>query len=116
MKKDCLFCKIIDQEISSEKVYEDDKVYAFKDLHPKAPVHVLICPRVHIDSLALISENDMHVLVPIFLAAKEIAKQQGFLKRGFRTVFNCNLEGGQAVYHLHLHLLGGKQLGGSLGA
>lgn len=112
--QNCLFCKIIDRNIPSEKVYEDDQVYAFKDIHPKAPVHVLIVPKTHVDSIAELNLENVDMLGPIFLAAKAIAQQQGILERGFRTVFNCNKEGGQAVYHLHLHLLGGRQLGGSM--
>ena len=112
--KDCLFCKIMDGKIPSEKVYENDQIYAFKDIHPKAPVHVLIVPRIHIDSLAEINENNVEVLNPLFLAANTIAKKLGISERGYRTVFNCRQEGGQAVYHLHLHLLGGHQLGGDM--
>ena len=97
-------------------MYEDKEVYAFKDIHPKAPFHILIVPRTHIDSLAKIDEKNITLLNPIFLAATKIAKQEGFLEKGFRTVFNCNREGGQLVYHLHLHLLAGKQLGGAMGA
>ena len=107
---DCLFCKIIEGKIPSEKVYENKDIVAFKDIHPKAPIHILIVPRVHIDSLEKIDESNVNILGPIFLAAKEIAKQQGILERGFRTIFNCNKEGGQLIYHLHLHLLGGRPL------
>lgn len=113
---ECLFCKIIAGKIPSEKVYEDKDVYAFNDIHPKAPVHVLIVPKIHIDSLAKLTKENVHMLEPIFLAAKKIAEEKGFLEKGFRTVFNCNPEGGQLIYHLHLHLLAGKQLGGSMGA
>jgi len=116
MNKDCLFCKIIEKKVPAEKVYENDKVFAFKDIHPKAPVHVLIVPKVHIESVAKLDEKNSEILQPLFLAAKHIAKEQGILERGFRTVFNCNPEGGQMVYHIHLHLLGGKQLGGAMGA
>lgn len=114
MNTDCLFCKIISKKISADRVYEDDHVVAFKDIHPKAPVHILIVPRQHIDSLAKIDEKNVDVLTPIFLAVKKITKQENILERGFRTVFNCNPEGGQMVYHLHLHILGGKQLGGAM--
>ncbi|OGQ17347.1 MAG: histidine triad nucleotide-binding protein [Deltaproteobacteria bacterium RIFCSPHIGHO2_02_FULL_40_11] len=114
--KECLFCKIIAGSIKSEKVYEDEHVFAFKDIHPKAPIHVLIVPKQHIDSLAKLDESNADVLKPVFLAAQKIVKEEGVLERGFRTVFNCNPEGGQLVYHLHLHLLAGKQLGGGMGA
>ena len=116
MKENCLFCKIIEGKIPSEKVYEDASVVAFKDIHPKAPIHFLIVPRTHLDSLASLNEQNVDILKPIFLAAHKIAKKEGVLEKGFRTVFNCNQEGGQAVYHLHLHLLAGKQLGGTMGA
>ena len=115
MKENCLFCKIIEGKIPSEKVYEDAFVIAFKDIHPKAPIHLLIVPRAHMDSLASLNEQNSDILKPIFLAAHKIAKKEGVLEKGFRTVFNCNKEGGQAVYHLHLHLLAGKQLGGAMG-
>ena len=113
-KNDCLFCKIIEKKIPSTGVYEDEQVYAFKDLHPKAPIHLLIVPKEHCDSLATVTEKNIHLLQPMFLAAKQIAKELGILERGFRTVINCNSEGGQSVYHLHLHLLGGRQLGGAM--
>ena len=116
MKENCLFCKIIEGKIPSEKVYEDASVVAFKDIHPKAPIHFLIVPRMHLDSLASLNEQNVDILKPIFLAALKIAKKEGVLEKGFRTVFNCNQEGGQAVYHLHLHLLAGRQLGGAMGA
>ncbi|MBI3018960.1 MAG: histidine triad nucleotide-binding protein [Deltaproteobacteria bacterium] len=116
MKENCLFCKIIEGKIPSEKVYEDTSVIAFKDIHPKAPIHVLIVPRMHLDSLASLNEQNVDILKPLFLAARKIAEKEGVLEKGFRTVFNCNQEGGQAVYHLHLHLLAGKQLGGAMGS
>ena len=113
-KPDCLFCDIIEGKKPAQKVYEDDFVFAFNDIHPKAPVHVLIVPKVHLDSLADLNEKNISVIPPLFMAAKKIAQDQGVLERGFRTVFNCNPEGGQLVYHLHLHLLAGRQLGGAM--
>ena len=116
MESDCLFCKIIEKKIPASVTYEDEQVLVFKDIHPKAPIHFLIVPRTHLDSLASLNEQNVDILKPIFLAAHKIAKKEGVLEKGFRTVFNCNQEGGQAVYHLHLHLLAGKQLGGTMGA
>lgn len=114
MKNKCLFCKIVNKQISSDFVYEDENVYAFKDIQPKAPIHVLVVPKIHCDSLVFLDEKNVEMLAPLFLAAKKIASQYHILERGFRTVINCNPEGGQTVYHLHLHLLGGKQLGGAM--
>ena len=88
MSTECLFCKIIEGKISSEKVYEDASVIAFKDIHPKAPIHVLIVPRAHVDSLASLNEQNIDILKPIFLAAHKIAKKEGVLEKGFRIVFN----------------------------
>lgn len=113
---DCFFCKIIDGKIPSQKVYEDDHVFAFEDIHPKAPIHILVVPKTHLDSLAKLTSDNVKILGPVFLAANKIAEQKGVLERGYRTVFNCNVEGGQAVYHLHLHLLAGRQLGGAMGS
>ncbi|MBI4041257.1 MAG: histidine triad nucleotide-binding protein [Deltaproteobacteria bacterium] len=116
MNKSCLFCKIVEGTVPSDKVYETKEVFAFRDIHPKAPVHILIVPKIHLTSLAEIHEKNVTILNPLFLAAVHLAKENGILDRGFRTVFNCNPEGGQMVYHLHLHLLGGRPLGGAMGA
>ena len=114
--KGCLFCNIIDGNVPSKKVHEDEHVVAFDDIHPKAPIHILIVPKMHLESLAHLTADNVNILGPMFLVAKKIAEEKGVLERGFRTVFNCNSEGGQAVYHLHLHLLAGRQLGGAMGA
>lgn len=111
-EKECLFCKIIEGKVSSERVYEDDKVFAFNDIHPKAPIHILIVPRQHIDSLAEIDEHNLSYWAPLFMVAKKIAAQKGVLERGFRVMINCNREGGQLIYHLHLHLLAGRTMRG----
>lgn len=109
---DCLFCKIISGEIPSTEVYSDEHIYAFKDLHPQAPIHHLIVPRVHHDDiLALQESGDIGVVMEQVMAAvSAIAKQEGIYERGFRLVNNCREEGGQTVPHLHFHLLGGKKL------
>lgn len=106
---DCLFCKIIAGEIPSTKVYEDDAVYAFNDINPQAPVHVLIIPKTHIPSAAEITDDNSALVARVFEAAAKIAKQLG-LDDGFRIVTNCGKIGCQTVHHLHFHLLSGKQL------
>ncbi len=108
---DCLFCKIINKEIPAEVVYEDDKVLAFKDINPQAPFHCLIIPRKHIATLNDIADDECELVGHMIQTAGTIAKEQGFDQDGYRTVFNCNTHGGQTVYHIHLHLLGGKPMG-----
>ena len=108
---DCLFCKILEGEIPAERVYEDDQVIAFHDINPQAPFHCLIIPRKHIATLNDIADDDREVVGHMIQAASKIAQQQGFDQDGYRTVFNCNTHGGQTVYHIHLHLLGGKPMG-----
>lgn len=107
---DCLFCKIISGEIPSDKVYEDDSVYAFNDIAPEAPVHVLIVPKEHISSANEITEENAQVVSKIFMAAKNIAHEKNIAKDGYRIVNNCGENGGQTVKHLHFHLLGGRGL------
>lgn len=106
---DCLFCKIIAGEIPSTKVYEDDMVYAFKDIDPQAPFHAVIVPKEHIVSAAEISSENSIFVAKIFEAASIIAREQG-LDNGFRIVTNCGKDGGQTVGHLHYHMLGGRLL------
>lgn len=108
---DCLFCKIVAGEIPATRIYEDDEVIAFNDINPQAPTHALIIPRKHIATLNDAEENDKSVLGAMSLAAAKIAQQEGFALSGYRTVMNANNDGGQTVYHIHLHLLGGKPLG-----
>lgn len=108
---DCLFCRILKKEIPSKPVFEDDKVYAFDDINPQAPVHVLIIPKKHIKSVNELEEKDCALLDAMFLAAKKIAKDRGVSKNGYRTVFNVGPDAGMAVDHLHLHVLGGRKLG-----
>jgi histidine triad nucleotide-binding protein 2 len=109
--EDCLFCKIIKGEIPSTKVYEDEFVYAFKDINPEAPVHILVVPKKHIESVNGIEEVDENIIGKIFLAIKKIAKEQGVAESGYRVVSNCGKDAGQTVMHLHFHILGGKELG-----
>ena len=105
---DCLFCKIINGEIPSSKVYEDDTVFAFRDIAPQAPTHILIIPKQHIKSAAEIDESNSAVISHIFEVAAKIAKQEG-LDDGFRIVNNCGDIAGQTVKHLHFHLMGGRE-------
>lgn len=107
---DCLFCKIINGEIPSNKVYEDDQVFAFRDIEPQAPTHILIIPKQHIKSAAEIDESNSAVVAHIFEVAAKIAKQEG-LDEGFRIVNNCGDIAGQTVKHLHFHLMGGREFG-----
>jgi histidine triad (HIT) family protein len=106
---ECLFCKIAAGEISSEIVYQDDKVVAFKDIHPKAPVHVLIVPRKHIVSLAEIEKEDLPLVAHMIYAANRIAGEMG-TGHGYKIVINTGEDGGQVIMHLHMHLLGGKKM------
>jgi histidine triad (HIT) family protein len=107
---DCLFCKIIKGEIPSDKVYEDDFVYAFNDIHPEAPVHVLIVPKKHIDSLNAAQLSDQALLGHIQLVASELAKKNEIDDSGYRLLTNIGKDGGQSVFHVHYHLLGGRNL------
>jgi len=107
---DCLFCKILEGKIPAKIIYENTQVLAFRDINPQAPTHVLIIPRKHIASTNDIVPEDASLVGELYLAAKEIARQEGIDGPGYRTVMNCNLAAGQTVYHLHLHLLGGRQL------
>jgi histidine triad (HIT) family protein len=112
LSENCIFCKIIDKEIPSTIVYEDDEILAFKDINPVAPVHILIIPKKHIPTITDMSEDDLALIGRIHLVAGEIAKDAGIFDQGFRLVNNCRSDGGQVVYHLHFHLLGGKNMGG----
>lgn len=109
----CIFCKIAKGEISSDKVYEDDKILAFKDLNPMAPVHVLFIPKEHICCAEKIDETNSHLVAHIFETIPKVAKELG-LENGYRIVNNCKEEAGQTVFHLHFHLLGGKVLNTTL--
>ncbi len=111
---DCLFCNIISGDIPSAKVYEDEIVYAFRDIHPQAPVHVLIVPKAHICCADAITSENSSVVAHIFEVIPRIAKQEG-LKNGYRVVNNCGEDGCQSVKHIHFHLLGGKKLPENMG-
>jgi histidine triad (HIT) family protein len=107
---DCIFCRIASGEIKSDRVYEDGQVLAFRDLNPQAPVHVLVIPRRHIATLNDLTPADAELMGRMLLAAQTVARQEGIADRGYRTVFNCNAGAGQSVFHIHLHLLGGRLL------
>lgn len=115
MSEDCIFCKIVDKEIPSAIVYEDEDILAFKDINPVAPVHILIIPKKHIPTITDMTQEDLELIGKIHLAAGEIARDAEIFDRGFRLVNNCRSDGGQVVYHLHFHLLGGENLGGIFG-
>ena len=108
---DCIFCKIIAGEIPSKQVYKDDLITAFYDINPVAPVHVLIVPNEHIPSVNEVQESHEAILGRMFTVAKKIAAEHGIAERGYRLVVNTGAEGGQEVFHLHMHLLGGRKLG-----
>ena len=107
---ECLFCNMVSGAIPCDKVYENEYVLAFRDIDPKAPTHILIIPKKHITTLNEINKNDQDLLGELLLTAKKIAKDEGIDTSGYRTVFNCNSDGGQTVFHIHMHLLGGRQM------
>ena len=107
---ECLFCKMVSGVIPCDKVYENEYLLAFRDINPKAPTHILIIPKKHITTLNEINENDQDLLGELLLTAKKIAKDEGIDTSGYRTVINCNSDGGQTVFHIHMHLLGGRQM------
>lgn len=108
--EDCIFCKIVRGEIPSTVVYENDDVLAFEDINPMAPVHVVVIPKKHIATLMDVKGDEMDTMGSIISAVQEVAKIKGIDEKGFRMVVNCNEEGGQLVFHLHIHVLGGKRL------
>lgn len=110
MNENCLFCRIIRGEIPSAKVYEDEYVYAFRDINPQAPVHVLVVPKAHISSAAELNADNSFYVARCFEAIAKIAASEG-LDKGFRVINNCGEDGGQSVMHLHFHLVGGVKLG-----
>lgn len=107
---DCIFCRIATHEVAATIVYEDDTVIAFEDIDPQAPVHVLIVPKKHIGSLIDLKESEMELFQQMLLTAKTVAMDKDIAYSGFRLVFNCNPDGGQTVYHVHGHLLGGRKM------
>lgn len=108
---DCIFCRIAGGEIESDLLYQDDRVVAFADINPKAPVHILVVPRAHIDSAAGLTEEDASLIGHMVIVANRLARESGTADKGYRLTVNCGPGGGQEVPHLHLHLLGGRQMG-----
>ena len=112
MPDNCLFCKIARREIAGDVVYEDAELLAFNDINPQAPTHVLIIPKRHVATVNDVADDEAGVFGKLILCARSIAAARGIAAGGYRLILNCNAEGGQTVYHLHLHLLGGRQLKG----
>lgn len=108
---DCLFCKIVRGDIPADFVFESDDVVAFNDINPQAPLHVLVIPRRHISTINDLSADDAETVGKLFLAARQIAADAGVAESGYRVAMNCNEDGGQTVYHIHLHVLGGRRMG-----
>jgi len=106
---DCLFCKIAKGEIPAKEVYQDDEIFAFEDINPQAPVHILIIPKQHIEKITDLEPEHAELIGKLSLIAKKIAQDKGIDKNGFRLVFNCEKDAGQVVFHIHLHLLGGRK-------
>jgi histidine triad (HIT) family protein len=115
MMADCIFCKIVNKEIPSEVLYEDDDILAFKDINPVAPVHILVIPKKHIISVNDLIAQDVTLVGNIFIVIKKLAAQLGVAESGYRVVTNTGADGGQLVGHLHFHLIGGKPLGVKIG-
>lgn len=107
---DCIFCKIIEKEIPAKIIFEDENLLAFEDLNPQAPLHALVIPKKHISTSLDISDKDNELIGLMFQAANRIAKDRGVADSGFRTVLNCNRAAGQTVFHIHLHVLGGRNM------
>jgi len=112
---DCIFCQIVAGKIPSEILYQDEKIIAFRDINPQAPTHLLFIPREHIPSLAHITQAESPLMAHMVSIANQLAKREGVSESGYRLVINCGKEGGQLVPHLHLHLLGGRHLSGTMG-
>ena len=109
--ENCLFCAIVNGGVPADVIHEDDHTIAFRDINPQAPLHALVIPRKHIATINELDESDTEIVGRLYLAAKKIAADEGVAEDGFRVVMNCNRGAGQTVFHIHLHLLGGRQLG-----
>jgi histidine triad (HIT) family protein len=107
---DCLFCKIAEKKIPAKIVYEDDRSVAFEDINPQAPVHLLIIPKKHIPTISDIETSDNALAGHLIQVANKLARERGIAKRGYRLVMNCNREAGQTVFHIHIHLIGGRPM------
>lgn len=110
MGTDCLFCKIVNRELPADIVFEDDELIAFNDISPQAPTHMLIIPKKHISTVNELTEAEIDLPGKLVLRARTIASEKGIAETGYRLIMNCNEQGGQTVFHVHMHLLGGRQL------
>ena len=110
-ESDCLFCRIAQGQIPADVVRSDSEVVAFRDLHPQAPTHILIIPRKHIASVSELKGTDAHLMGKLYLMAKELAQEEGIAEEGYRMVVNAGADAGQTVFHIHLHLMGGRGMG-----
>ena len=110
MKRDCIFCKIANKEISSPIVHEDKTTIAFNDINPQAPVHIIVIPKRHIERVSELTEDDSDLISRVIFAGNKIAKEKGLAESGYRFVLNCNRDAGQVVFHIHMHLLGGRKM------
>ena len=115
MTDECIFCRIVAGEAPGDIVYQDERFLAFSDISPQAPTHLLVIPKIHITSFAELTEGQQELAGRLMMIAKNLAEKCGLAKSGYRLVINCGSEGGQVVPHLHLHLIGGRELGGKLG-
>ena len=115
MTEECIFCRIVAGEVLGDIVYQDEDFLAFRDILPKAPTHLLIIPKIHIASVAELADGHQELAGHLIIIAKNLAEKEGIAKKGYRLVINCGPEGGQVVPHLHLHLIGGRQMDARLG-
>jgi histidine triad (HIT) family protein len=115
MAEECIFCRIVAGEIPADIVYQDEDFLAFRDIMPKAPTHVLIIPKTHVKSVAELTDGQQKLAGRLMIIARNLARKEGIVGKGYRLVINCGPEGGQVVPHLHLHLLGGRQMAPKLG-
>ncbi|MBL7069466.1 MAG: histidine triad nucleotide-binding protein [Candidatus Omnitrophica bacterium] len=111
MKEDCIFCKIISKSIPSTIVYEDDAVMAFNDINPQAPIHAIVIPKKHIERISDLRPEDSKLISKVISAGNKIAKEKKIADSGYRFIINCNKDAGQAVFHIHMHVIGGRQMG-----
>lgn len=109
--QDCIFCKIINRDIPSDIIYEDEEILAFKDINPVAPVHIIFIPKKHISCINMLEDDDANLIGKIFIKIKEVAKQLGIADNGYRIINNCGDDAGQTVKHIHFHIIGGRNLG-----
>ena len=115
MTEECIFCKIVTGEVPGDIVYQDEDFLALRDILPKAPIHLLIIPKAHITSVAELTEEQQELVGHLIIIAKNLAEKEGIASKGYRLVINCGPEGGQVVPHVHLHLIGGRQMDAGLG-